>query len=136
MNIDMNELFGEPIHVYTREQAVADGEIVDATKGEYAEVTTQHWGQAPVMLTRSLHALITKAVENKNHCNDFKGVWHDIMYMGRGAAANTIKDFRSTNTPSMFGFQVIITGAGRKRNHVVFAAFDGEALTFGFQEDF
>ena len=50
--------------------------------------------------------------------------------MGRPAAVHAIK------TGETAGFKVIITGAGRKRIHMVYVAFDGEALTYGFRDDF
>jgi len=128
----MEEIFGEPIHVYTREQAIEDGVLVDAKVGDFAEVTAQHFGAdaGEVVMTASLFGLIERAVKNERHCNDFKGVWHDVLFMGRGAAVNAIK------TGQTSGFQVIITGTGRKRIHTVYVAFDGEALTYGFAADF
>jgi len=134
----MIELFGEPISVYTREQALEDGVLVDAQVGDFEEVTAQHFGPdaGAVVMTSALFATIEKAVKNKRQCNDFKGVWHDVLFMGRPAAVRAIKTFAENGATSPFGFKVIITGASRKRNYMVWVAFDGEALTYGFREDF
>jgi len=47
-------------------------------------------------------------VLHPTHCNDYKGVWHDILYMSRGAVQ------RGGGL-----FLVIITGTGRIKNHVL-----------------
>lgn len=129
---NLTEIFGEPISVYTREQAIEDGVLVDAAVGDFAEVTEQHFGRdrGGVVMTAALFALIERAVNNKRAHNDFKGVWHDVLFMGRPAAVHAIQ------TGAIAGFKVIITGTGRKRLHMIYVAFDGEALTYGLQGDF
>jgi hypothetical protein len=103
--------FGKPIHVYTRAQAIADGVLVDATIGDLAEVSRQHFPRRHVAMTAGLFALIEKAVENKKYCNDYRGVWHDILHMSQVYAKKVAPDTRL--------FQVIITGTGRRRIHVL-----------------
>jgi len=136
--MSMEELFGEPIHVYTREQALEDGVLVDAKVGDFADVTAQHFGSdaGEVVMTAALFETIKRAVENERHCNDYKGVWHDVLFVGRPATVHAIKTFRATGSVAPCGFKVIITGTGRKKVHTVYVAFDGEALTYGFAEDF
>jgi hypothetical protein len=96
------------IFEYTLDQALEDGVLVDANDGDLAEVTRQHT-QLKVYMTRALFDLIEKAVKNKRWCNDWKGVWHDILWMSHGARQMALKD----NRP--YFFQLIITGTGRKK---------------------
>lgn len=103
--------FGKPIHVYTRAEAIADGVLVDATIGDFAEVSRQHFPRRHVAMTIGLFDLIEKAVENKKYSNDYRGVWHDILHMSRVYCKQVAPDTRL--------FQVIITGTGRRRIHVL-----------------
>jgi hypothetical protein len=109
--------FGAPIHVYTRAQAIADGVLVDATVGDFADVTRQHFGDVHVAMTAALFELIKKAVENEKYCNDWLGVWHDIISMswfgGFGFGKHGFKKH-----PNVC-FNVIITGTGRRRYHML-----------------
>ena len=110
----LSDFWGEPIHTYTREQAIEDGLLIDAQVGDLADVTRQHFGDTPVAMTAALFALIQKAVSNPKYWNDFRGVWHDICFMRR---------FRpqvvTTAETRTRWFKVIITGTGRKRYHTL-----------------
>ena len=57
--------------------------------------------------------MIEKAVANKNQCNDYKGVCHDLCHMS--------KIYRGGKTNYLF--PCIITGVGRKRNHTFKAVY-------------
>jgi hypothetical protein len=100
------------IFEYTLDQALEDGVLADANVGDLAEVTRQHT-KFKVYMTTALFNLIERAVNNKKHCNDWKGVWHDILWMSHGARQMALKD----NRP--YFFKVIITGTGRKRLHTL-----------------
>lgn len=138
----IEELFGPPISVYTREQALEDGVLVDARAGDFAEVTAQYFPPAagPVVMTRELFELIRRAVENERHCNDYAGVWHDVLWMSRGVVRVLLGCSRAAvelgrPLPPPLPFRVIITGAGRRRYHDLQVSID-EALTFAvFGED-
>ena len=109
----MTEIFGEVISVYTRAQAIEDGVLADMNAiEEVKEVTEQHFS-IPVAVTSSVWGMIEKAVENKKHCNDLKGVWHDLCWMS--------KVYRGGKTNYLF--PCIITGVGRKRNHTFKAVY-------------
>ena len=103
--------FADLIHTYTRAEAIADGVLIDAMQGDFAEVSRQHY-KYPIAMTAGVFDLIARAVANKRHCNDYKGVWHDILWMSR---QNIVRRFDAT----CHLFQVIITGAGRKRYHTL-----------------
>lgn len=102
---EINDIFGEVISVYTREQALADGVLVDLAVVA-PDVCAQHF-KYPVAATTEVWSIIKRAVENKRHCNDYKGVIHDILWMARNG--------RTVDATTRL-FTVIITGAGRTRN--------------------
>ena len=99
------------IYTYTRAQAIEDGTLVDGTIGDLAEVTRQHY-KYPVAMTATVFALMEQAVNNKKHCNDWRGVWHDILWMSRSYITRRLDE-------SSHLFEVIITGTGRKRKHTL-----------------
>lgn len=118
------------IHVYTRERALEDGVLMDARQGAIEEVTRQHMGPSaraprpvPVVLTSALFELIQRAVAHPRHCNDWRGVWHDVLTMSTGARRSALATGRAA-------FRVIITGTGRQRLHTLAVCWDGEAFTF------
>ena len=99
------------VYSYTRAQAIEDGVLIDATIGDLAEVTRQHF-KHPVAMTEAVYHLIRRAVEHPKHLNDWRGVWHDILWMSR---KNIIRRFDAT----CHLFQVTITGTGRRNLHTL-----------------
>ncbi len=67
---------------YTRLMALADGVLVDATHGEFAAVSREHFPDHYLALTSAVFALINAAVETPEGA-DFAGIWHDILWMSR-----------------------------------------------------
>lgn len=127
---------GAPIiSAYSRAQALEDGFLVDAQQGDLAEVTRQHVGATPCAMTAAVHALIERAVTNPRAHNDWRGVWHDVLWMGQFARRASAQ---AGGTPR--GFKVTITGTGRRRLHLLFISVgpgdQGEAVvTVMTQED-
>lgn len=107
---DLAEIFGEPIHTYTRRAAIEDGMLVDLTdpESDTAEVCRQHY-RYPIACTAAVFEIMRRAVENPRYCNDYKGVLHDMLHMS--------KVYKRQLSPSAVMFRVIITGAGRSRNY-------------------
>ncbi len=97
------------IYSYTRQQAIDDGVLVSGNEGDFDEVTRQHY-KSPVAMTAAVFAMIERAVAHPKHCNDFKGVWHDILWMSRQQSA-IVQRFDSTSHL----FRVVITGTGKRR---------------------
>lgn len=98
----------EVISVYTRKQALEDGFLIDLMQDTMKEVCEQHY-KYPIACTSGVWAIIDKAVKNKKYFNDYAGVVHDVLWMSR---VNNRKLSESTIV-----FFVIITGAGRTKNH-------------------
>lgn len=105
--------FGEIISTYTRAQAIESGVLIDASNtGETAdllrEVSRSHF-KYPIAMTPAVFELIQQAVEQTEHCNDWQGVWHDILWMAK------VDPTRQQVDPNTVIFTVIITGVGRSR---------------------
>lgn len=131
-NDTLQDIFGEVISAYTRAQAIEDGVLVDGNVGDLDEVTRQHF-KIPVAMTRRVFDTMERAVENKRHCNDYKGVWHDILWMSHSRCARMIDRHTSL-------FTVIIKGAGRQTYYHMKAVCgpgdNGEpVLTIMFQDE-
>lgn len=69
---------------YTRRMALADGVLVDATHGEFAAVSREHFPDHHLALTSAVFALVSTAAETAEG-SDCAGVWHDILWMSRMA---------------------------------------------------
>jgi len=92
------------IYTYTRAQALEDGVLVDLNQW----IPQKESGfKYPTACTASVFAIIEAAVKNKKHCNDFKGVIWDILWMSR-------KYVIARPDASAVLFKVKITGAGKK----------------------
>lgn len=106
---DLADLFGAPIHVCTRRQLIEDGALVDLSdpESDTAEVCRQHY-KYPIACTAAVFDIMRRAVENPRHCNDYRGVLHDMLHMS--------KVYKRQLSPSAVMFRVIITGAARQRN--------------------
>ncbi|MDA8260748.1 MAG: hypothetical protein M0Z99_34800 [Betaproteobacteria bacterium] len=106
----LHEIFGEPIHTYTRAQSIEDGFLVNLSdpESDTAEVCRQHY-KYPIACTRAVFELMRRAVENPKHANDWRGVLHDMLWMSRV--------FKRSIDASTVQFKVIITGTGHRRNH-------------------
>jgi len=104
------ELFGEPIHTYTRAQAIEDGELVDFTdpESDTGEVCRQHY-KFPIAATAAVFGIMEKAVNNRRYCNDYAGILHDMLWMSKVAG-------RKLDASTVI-FRCIIQGAGRSKYH-------------------
>lgn len=95
----------EIICCYTRAEALEDGVLVDLN--QYIPVNECGY-KYPVVCTSAVFSIIESAVNNKKHCNDYKGVIWDILTMSRIG--------RKSGEDTVY-FQVIITGAGKSKYH-------------------
>jgi hypothetical protein len=95
---------GSVIYVYTRAQAIEDGQLIDLSVLA-PDVCCQHF-KYPVACTAAVWRIIERAIENPRWCSDINGVVHDILWMSRCHARAVDESTRL--------FQVIIKGAGRK----------------------
>jgi hypothetical protein len=78
----MQELFGEPISVYTRAQALEDGVLVDVT-----ETAKQAGFTFPVAVTRTLWGrYIDPSEKAKGYGQSAAGRLWDVLWMARLAA--------------------------------------------------
>lgn len=77
----MTEFFGEPIHQYTRSQAIEDGALIDVSS------TAHEAGfRCPVAITNGVLALINNIPSKLKGIQDFKGRLWDVVWMAKNAA--------------------------------------------------
>jgi hypothetical protein len=91
------------VHTYTRAQALEDGFLVDLN--QFIPVRESGY-KFPVACTRTVWEIIEKAVKNKKHGNDHKGIIWDILSMSR------MHQTKRWGTGALF--RVLITGAARR----------------------
>ena len=75
----MHEIFGEPIHTYTRAQAIEDGALVDVS--ETAAEAGFKW---PVALTRAVFedcVAWSEADSRRQTCQDESGRLWDVLFL-------------------------------------------------------
>lgn len=125
-NNEMSELFGEPISIYTRAQAIEDGFLVNMT--EWASATTGFIGgfTCPVAVTSNLWA----AIERKTTNQDTRGRAHDVLFMSSLALRAALAQGREERN-----FEVFLR-IGRKSKQILHVVTDGDGVTIGFPEDF
>ena len=104
----VNEIFGNVISSYTRLQAIEDGVLVSGNDGDLADVSRQHF-KYPIAMTSAVFEIMQKAVENPRWCNDYAGIWHDMLWMSKVMGRQVDASTRL--------FKVIIRGAGRQQYH-------------------
>lgn len=78
----MSDLFedADVIFRYTRRMAIADGVLVDATQGDFGEVSREHFPYRHLAITTAVFALIDEGVRAGG---ESAGIWHDILWMSR-----------------------------------------------------
>lgn len=95
MQSNIEELFGEFIHSYSRKQASADGVLVDFSQ---FEVIWRHW-KLQMCCTHAVWFIIQNAVEQGK---DLQGVLNDISHMAKtriGRDAGDTRHFSCTIGP-------------------------------------
>lgn len=79
---EITELFGEPIHAYTRAQAIEDGMLVDVSEQASAKTGFIGGFTIPVAITAAVHA----DIERVPALQDYRGRLHDVLWMASLAA--------------------------------------------------
>lgn len=119
----LTELFGEPISVYTREQALDDGQLVDVSQ---ADVTRDAGFRVPVALTAGAWAWVNP--EPMPSCQDFNGRLNDVLTMLRFAIRRTRRAC-GARPSDRAPFSVLFQGGpglrGRQRRRVDLVAVCG-----------
>lgn len=84
MTDDPRDFWGEPIHTYTRAEALADGVLVDVT-----ETAREAGFIVPVALTVGILSDVRDIPDSKRSYQDPEGRLWDLLYMDRFAAGRT-----------------------------------------------
>lgn len=80
---DMEALFGAPIHTYTREDALADGELVDVT-----HMARDAQFRIDVAMTRAAWVETVEWDDERPELQDDDGRLWDVLHMARTALHN------------------------------------------------
>lgn len=93
--------WGEPIHVYTREQALADGVLIAMPK----ELALEAGYGVPVLLTRAAWSDLVQWPEGEGLQDETGRAW-DVLWMARSAAQ------RAVVTGEAQGFRMLRVAVG------------------------
>ena len=138
-----DQFWGNPISVYTRQQAIEDGALVDVTEWASSGPNGMLGGfSVPVVMTRALWWIVELDADDdaawrrqvRQRGESTRGRAHDTLFMTRLAA-------RLHPHADRVPVAVLMTGEGtrgglvRKRLSLE-AIIDGDGVTIGFPEDF
>jgi hypothetical protein len=141
-----NSFWGAPISVYTREQALEDGVLVDVSAWASNGPDGMMGGfRLPVAITRALWEVVDIGapegrdeprwhVLSRRRGESTRGRAHDVLWMAAVAA-------RQNPSAEAFQYSVLITTEGKsgrlvRKRVTLEMVIDGDGITIGFPEDF
>ncbi len=128
---NLEELFGEPISVYTREQAIEDGMLVDVSRWAGPDQMRPAY-LVPVCFTRRLWERVDVdgdeawQVRMRARGQDTRGRAHDVLWMAMLALRTGREDVC---------LMVILPGPDRISRVQLRAVVDGDGVTIGLADD-
>ena len=129
----MTEIFGEPIHVYTREQAIEDGTLIDVTEWASADKGFIGGFTCPVAMTSFLWTLVDIDSKKGNRtCQSTRGRAHDVLFMASLAVRSALAAQSDGDGTISRAFKLRL---GRK-NEILRVVLDGDGVTIGWPSDF
>ncbi len=132
-----NSLFGEPIHAYSRAQALADGVLVDVTR-EASPAEMAGGFSVPVAVTAALWESIEAIPASLAGIADVRGRLHDVMWMA-ACAARRAGLFRTSGSCA-FRVHLPVSSSAMQLQGLVVHLGPGDAgepvATIGHPEDF
>lgn len=110
---DTNDFWAgfEVVSVYTRDDAISDGVLADLS-ALVPDVCREIYPGVSVACTETVWRDIEKAVASKKHCNDIKGVVHDLLWMSKQSLESAVK-----RGETEYQFRCIITGIAFRTMH-------------------
>jgi hypothetical protein len=131
-----DSLFGEPIHRYTRREAIADGVLVDVTRNASDAEMLGGFG-VPVAVTAALWAAIEAIPESLRGIADVRGRLHDVLWMAACAAKRC--ELHRTVGSCAVRVHLPIAGTPKRLQELVVHFGPGDAgepvVTIGYPED-
>lgn len=127
----MQEIFGEVISKYSREQAIEDGVLIDVT-----EKAKEAGFKTPVCITQHLHSVINNIPERKKGIESYSGRLWDVLWMASLAVRG---EFGKEDPKTYLPFSLYITYPGPttkpKIQNLIIAFNKAEGFTIMFPED-
>lgn len=96
--------------------AIADGSLLDASQGDLADVSREHFPNHHLALTCAVVSLFERSVETREG-SELAGIWHDVLWMSRVCPVQQL--------PSGHTFKVGIRTACALRWHELKILFHG-----------
>jgi len=125
----MTEVFGEPISVYTRAEAIADGDLVDVT-----EWAREAGWSAPVVMTNHLWSVVdVDSRKGYRGYQDTRGRAHDVLWMAM--LRFRVADGSGEQPEGPHTFNMILSH-GRQKHARLWVCADGDGVTIMFPEDY
>jgi hypothetical protein len=119
------------ISVYTREQAIEDGVLVDVTEWGSADRGFLGGFTCPVAFTSALWSVVDiDSRKRRPPLQSTRGRAHDVLWMGSLALRGALR--RGDNRADY----VLILSNGRSKRARLRIVADGDGITIGFPEDF
>ena len=100
----------------SRRTTLADGLLIDATQGDLAGISREHFPDHHLAMTSAVFVLIERSVES-GEVSEFAGIWHDILWMSRVCPVRTL--------PGGHTFEVGIRDSAHLRWHELKILFHG-----------
>lgn len=108
---DLGEIFGEPIAVYTRKQAIADGVLVDLMQPETVSLVREAGFRFPVAMTAgAFAATVAEVGQPLPEGQDIQGRLWDVLWM-------LLCAIRTAGSTDRVKFRVSVWN-GRRRDEV------------------
>lgn len=114
------EIFGEPIGIYTRRQAIEDGVLIDLTEWASADKGFMGGFSCPVAVTSGVWAMIEAIPASAKGLQDVRGRAHDVLWMASLACRAAARADRSRAF-----FQVLMCVAGTRTKKHAFKVVAG-----------
>ena len=121
---ELADFYGEPVFVYTRQQAIEDGCLIDVSKWASGNTGFHGGFTCPVAMTR---ALWEEVQAPEGGIEDTRGRAHDVLWMSSLALRRAL-----AKNEEMAAFDVTV--GGRTLN--LWVVLDGDGVTIGFPGDF
>ena len=113
---EVNEVFGDVIHTYTRQQAIEDGVLINIWKTDN-DLCQNAGFKIPIVITTGVYSLVKVPKGFDEGIQDFKGRLWDVLWMSSNAftvCRKTHKEHAEENC-RIVPFKVIFQMTPRKK---------------------
>jgi len=124
---ELEEIFGPPIHVYTRAEAIADGVLVDVS-----EWAREKGINAPTVFSQHLWNVVDVDGKRNRGCQSTRCRADDVLFMALLCLGRANRAGKLVDGPHPFD---LLLSHGRKKKATLYVEVDGDGVTIMFPED-